>query len=194
MNEDLVQRKEELRAEAKRARSLLTLDAQAQKKLCENFFTSIDVDQGKIIASYWPVGRELDTHLLMDECIARGARIALPVIQKDSRILKFALWDQSVDVEKAAHGICQPVINKKTKFVKPDIVIVPLLAFDRSGVRLGFGGGYYDTTLEHLKNERDINVVGWGYAKQACLFNLPAEKHDVKMDWVITEQSVYKFV
>lgn len=194
MNDDLKHRKEELRAEARRARSLLMLNASDQEALLKNFFDKIEFTQDTVIAAYWPMGRELDTHALMDECNERGLIVVLPIIEKDSRILKFARWSGQEDVEIGPYKIVQPVINENTEFYCPDVVIVPLLAFDRKGYRLGYGGGYYDSTLEALRNEKEVTAVGWGYAKQACLFNLPVEEHDIGMDWIVTEQSAQKFI
>ena len=75
----------------------------------------------------------------------------------------------------------------------PDILLIPFLSFDRYGYRLGQGGGYYDATLAHLREEKDILAIGMGYAQQAVLFKLPAEDHDQKMDMVITPQNVHDF-
>ncbi|MGH1455328.1 MAG: 5-formyltetrahydrofolate cyclo-ligase [Alphaproteobacteria bacterium] len=189
----LKQQKEDLRDHARRVRSLLVLNADDQASFCNLFFDKIEFSAGQVIASYWPIGREFDTHILMDECIERGARIALPVIDDGSRILRFALWTPQSDVEMGRFGICQPVLNEDTEFVDPDIVIMPLLAFDRQGNRLGYGGGYYDSTVLDLRTRKDIVAVGVGFSKQACLFSLPCEDHDVKMDWIITESSAQKF-
>ena len=74
--------------------------------------------------------------------------------------------------------------------VEPDILIVPMLAFDRKGIRLGQGGGYYDATLETLRNKKTIQAIGVAYASQAVLFTLPAEAHDQKMDYILTPQGI----
>lgn len=192
--DDLKSMKDSLRAEAKRARGLLNLDASQHKALCTHLFDNITIDENTVIAAYWPKDRELDTHVLIDECLDRGGRVALPIIEKDQRILKFAQYDHNIDLMSGEFGVLHPVVGVDTVFVEPDIFLVPLLAFDRKGNRLGYGGGYYDATLAHYREKKDITAIGIGYAQQACLFNLPAEEHDVKMDWIITEQSAQNFI
>ena len=98
--------------------------------------------------------------------------------------------DKGVELISGPHGIAQP---SGTEVLSPDIVIVPLLAFDQRGNRLGQGGGYYDSTLAALRGEKEITAVGVAYASQACLFNLPTEGHDEPLDMVVSEQSVLDF-
>ncbi len=193
MSDDIKIKKQVLRAEAKKARSLLSLDADEQKRLCNNFFDNLHIDKEIVIAAYWPKGRELDTSIIIEECLSRGAKVALPVVKKGLRKLKFALWDENLEMEKGAFGIMQPTQDSNTTYVDPSVFLIPLLAFDRSGYRLGYGGGYYDTTLKYYKDKMDIIAVGIAYAKQACLFNLPRDEHDMRLDWIITEQSAQKF-
>ena len=194
MVNDIQTQKETLRAEAKRARSLLSLDASEYQALTRNFFDNIDISNNAVIAAYWPKGRELDTQIIIDECLDRGANVSLPVIEKDSRVLKFARYTHNAEMIEGDYKICHPVINENTEWLEPDTFLVPLLAFDRKGNRLGYGGGYYDTTLAHYKNQQEITAVGLGFAKQACLFNLPSEEHDIKMNWIITEKGAQSFI
>lgn len=194
MSDNMTAKKDVLRAEALRARGLLSLSSGEDELFRKLFFGNLKPKEGQIIAAYWPKGREFDTQSVIDECLERGLKIALPIVQKDSRILKFALWDQSIDLIKGEYGILHPVLDESTEFVSPDIFLVPLLAFDRRGYRLGFGGGYYDATLAFYQDEKEISTVGVAYAQQACLFNLPTENHDIKMDWIITQQNAHKYV
>lgn len=193
MSDDVTAQKDALRTEAKRARGLLSLNADQQDELCTFFFDHIDIKRRNVVGVYWPKGRELDSTVLIEEILKKKAKVALPVIEEDSRVLKFARWHEGIELVKGAFDVAHPVINKKTKWLKPDIFIVPLLAFDRRGYRLGYGGGYFDATLSAYKEKKNITVVGLGYAKQACLFNLPVDGHDVKMDWIITEQGATRF-
>ncbi len=182
--------KELIRGEAKRARGLLSMGVNEQRALCSNFFDNIEITKDSVVAAYLPIDRELDTNMLIDELWCRGANVVLPVVQEGSHILKFARFDDRSKLEKGKFGTIQPIIKQ---YLSPNIFIVPLLAFDRKGNRLGFGGGYYDATLAHYKKNKDIIAIGLGYAEQACLFNLPAEDHDVKMDWIITQQGAHSF-
>lgn len=185
--------KDALRAEARRARSKMSLSAEEHKVFVDLFLKHISPKEGDIVAVYWPIEREFDTHMLAEELWALGVQVALPVMDANTRFMRFVRYDQKTDLEKWKHGILQPVIQNDGDIVIPNVVIVPLLAFDRRGHRLGYGGGYYDSTLQNLKDHNQITTVGVGYAQQACLFNLPAEEHDVCLDWVITEQSAQNF-
>lgn len=193
MNDNLFSEKQALRAEAKRARGLLSLDAAQQDNLCALFFEHINVNDTMSVGAYWPKGRELNTLILIEALIEKGVKVAIPVIQPESRVLKFARWHDGISMVNGLFDIPHPVIDDKTQWLEPDIFLVPLLAFDRQGYRLGYGGGYYDSTLDHYKQNKKITAVGLGYAKQACLFSLPKEDHDVKMDWIITEQNATRF-
>jgi 5-formyltetrahydrofolate cyclo-ligase len=191
MNENLKAQKNLMREQAKRTRGVLnSLDSQQQKKLGQNFFDNIEVSEDVCVASYWSVDRELDTSILMDELLDRGVKVALPIVEKGSRFLNFAQWKADTPMSIGAYNIPQPEIDEKTVWLEPDIFLVPMLAFDRRGNRLGYGGGYYDFTLAEYRNKKNVLAVGLAYAEQACLFNLPTEEHDQKMDWIITEQSI----
>lgn len=194
MQEDSKAHKEELRREAVRARSLVPqLTSEEVKSFSKLFFETVDLEHNQVIGAYWPKDREFDICPLLDELQAQSIPCALPVIDGESRILKFALWHDGMDLVKGKFGICQPVVNEDTMWAEPDVFIVPLLAFDRRGYRLGFGGGFYDSTLAHYREQKDIVAIGVGYAEQACLFNLPTEDHDVRMDYIITPRQSFAF-
>lgn len=183
--------KETLRREAIRHRDRIDPGSEDADNACALFFENVKPQKGQVVALYWPKGREFDPAEIAGRLLREGFTCCLPVIQKNKRILKFAKWDDTVKLEEGPFGIMQPV--GKHKWVVPDIVIVPLLAFDRHGYRLGYGGGYYDATLAALRKKKDIVAVGLGYAQQAVLFNLPREEHDQRMDWIITPQKAQPF-
>ncbi len=191
MNEDIKAQKDLMREQAKRTRSMVnSLDSKQQKQLCKNFFDNVDIKEVGCVASYWPIERELDTSILMEELLDKGVNVALPIVEKGSRILKFAQWNVDIPMSIGSYNIPQPEIDEKTVWLEPDIFLVPMLAFDRQGSRLGYGGGYYDSTLAEYRNKSEVLAIGLAYAEQACLFHLPTEEHDQRMDWIITEQSV----
>ncbi|MBI2234408.1 MAG: 5-formyltetrahydrofolate cyclo-ligase [Micavibrio aeruginosavorus] len=175
-----------MRHEALLHRDRIDPREESAEDACENFLKSIDPEPDQIVALYWPKGREFDTIPLLHELLTRGLTCALPVIEKGSRVLKFASWKEGDPLIKGPFGVMQPVADEKTVWVDPDIFVIPYLAFDRHGHRLGYGGGYYDTTLRHYREKKKILSVGYGYGQQAVLFNLPAEDHDEKLDWIIT--------
>jgi 5-formyltetrahydrofolate cyclo-ligase len=154
------------------------------------FREQVSLKEGQIVALYWPMGKEFDVRPIMDDLFRRGFEICLPIPSKTSRIMGFSLWDGKENLVKGAFGVFIPPV---LTLVDPDVVIVPLLAFDRKGYRLGRGAGHYDATLADLRERKNILAVGAGYASQAVLFNLPVEDHDQKMDMVVTEQAVLDF-
>lgn len=193
MNEDIKSRKQDLREHALRSRAGLGLDPSGLEEFCHLFLENIPLQGHEIIGGYFPKDRELDVTMLLDTLLEKGHTVALPVVERGSRLLKFAQWDHQTPLIIGSFGIAQPQVGADTKFLEPDVFLVPMLAFDRSGGRLGFGGGYYDTTLAHYKAKKNILSVGIAYAEQACLFNLPAEEHDMKMDWVVTQQQAHAY-
>lgn len=155
------------------------------------FFSQIPLKGSEIIAGYWPSGNEFDVTPILEEALKHGHQCVLPVINdNENRILQFREWHKNVALVEGVHGI---FYSEKGKLLLPDIVIVPLLAFDKQGNRLGQGGGYYDATLSDLRAQKDILAVGLAYASQACLSGLPCEAHDQKLDMVVTEKQVLDF-
>ncbi len=154
------------------------------------FQEAVDLTTNPVVSAYWPIKNEFDVRYMMEVCFKEGITVALPVVQKGSKILKFSRWDGKAALVKTAFGLFVPPAND---FVEPDILLVPLLAFDRKGNRLGWGGGYYDATLADLRQKRDILAIGVGYAAQAVLFSLPAEPHDQAMDMIITPAGIQDF-
>lgn len=186
--------KQTLREEAIRFRNSIDPMSEDMDEFVSEFFECLKPSAGQIVALYWPRGKEFDTGPLIESLIRAGFTCALPVMQKDSRELKFAEWNESVALVKGPFDVMQPEVNDKTKWVDPDIIVVPLLAFDRHGNRLGYGGGYYDVTLAAIRGRKEVKAVGIGYSLQAVLFNLPAEPHDQKMDWIITPGKVQRHI
>ncbi|MGE4313915.1 MAG: 5-formyltetrahydrofolate cyclo-ligase [Pseudobdellovibrionaceae bacterium] len=146
----------------------------------------------KVVALYWPIKGELDMTLFIDVLLGAKLDIALPVVVGDSKVLEFRLWDGKSELVSGGHGTKAP--HETCKAVDPDIIVTPLLAFDRQGYRLGRGGGYYDATLSHCRAKKDkLIAVGLGQDAQLCLFPLPREDHDEPLDLVITETRTYRF-
>lgn len=190
---EIAELKAEMRREALRQRAGMSADADALEAFTALFFQHVPLEPETVVAAYWPKEREFDVGLVIEEILKRGSVLCLPVVEKDSKILTFAAWDGRDSLVKGAFGVMHPPLNDGTRRVEPDVVIVPLLAFDRRGYRLGYGGGYYDATLADLRSRKTVLAVGAGYALQACLFNLPTDTHDVRLDMVITPQQAYTY-
>ncbi len=189
----MLENKDVLRAEALRHRVMMDPREEDPDGACDIFFEAVKPEPEQAVATYWPKEKEFDPYAILERLLANGNVCGLPVVQKDSRILKFARWAEGDAMEDGPYDIPQPVVNDETQWLEPDIVIVPLLAFDRYGTRLGYGGGYYDATLRALRGGKAITAVGVGFAQQVCLFKLPKEDHDEKLDFVITPQQAHDF-
>lgn len=142
---------------------------------------------GTIVAGYWPIATEIDVRPLLARLEARGAVCALPVMVAAGAPLQFRRWALIEDLEDGPHGTMQPMATAPT--VRPQIVLVPLLAFDAGGGRLGQGGGYYDRTLAALRGDGTVTAVGVGYALQERV-QLPMTATDQRLDWILTEHAM----
>ncbi len=143
------------------------------------------------VAGYWPIGEEIDIRPLMAWLEDKGVSLALPVLNGQNDPLSFRMYEQAMSLEASAYGTRQP--PPTAPLMSPSFLLVPLLAFDREGNRLGYGGGYYDRTLALLRKENDIVALGVAYAAQECM-NVPVAENDEPLDWIVTEQWVRKTV
>lgn len=140
-----------------------------------------------IVSSYRPIGSELDPGQLSLQLAAQGWTLALPVTpaKPTPGALQFRAWRPSDPLERSSFGIEEPVAG--ADIMVPDLILVPLLAFDRRGGRLGYGQGHFDRTLAMLRKERQVKAVGLAYAGQE-LDRLPLEPHDQPLDAILTER------
>lgn len=141
--------------------------------------------RGVPIAGYMPIRTEIDPLPAMAEASAYGP-VGVPVIDGAGQPLRFALWEPEMEMTEGLFGAAIPA---EPVFMVPEIVIVPLVAFDRKGGRLGYGGGFYDRTLEGLRERGPVLAVGFAYAAQEAQ-DLPLEPTDQPLDAIITEQGV----
>ena len=157
--------------------------------IAENFLRAVPWTTDQVIAGYWPIGDEADVCPLLIGLHALEGATALPVVAERDAPLVFRRWSAGDALEAGPHGTRHPLAAAPA--VTPAIVLVPLLAFDRAGRRLGFGGGYYDRTLAMLRASGAVSAVGIAYAAQE-LPEIPAEPHDQPLDWVVTERDVWR--
>ena len=161
------------------------LDAETRRGCAERIAAHLDETLGDVagatIGVYWPVRGEPNLRHWMERVIARGAVCALPVVIERHAPLVFRAWKPGDRLERGMWNIPEPADGAA---VTPDIVVSPLLGFDRDGYRLGYGSGFYDRTLAALA--RKPRVVGVGYA-HAALATIFAQPHDVPMDEILTE-------
>ena len=142
-------------------------------------------DRGAKIASvFWAINDEVATLPLIDGLVARGITTALPVMRGFGKPLEFRAWSPGGPLTEAKWGIMEPVPAPE---VFPDLVFVPLAAFDRAGNRLGYGAGFYDRTLARLRAKQQIAAVGVGYGVQEFPA-IPTEATDERLDYVLTDR------
>ncbi|MGC3936226.1 5-formyltetrahydrofolate cyclo-ligase [Roseobacter sp. EG26] len=141
--------------------------------------------RGVPLSGYMPIRTEIDPTPAMAEAAAHGP-VGIPVIMAAGQPLKFALWEPDMPLVAGSFGARIP---ENPEFFEPEIVIVPLVAFDAAGGRLGYGGGFYDRTLELLRAKRPTLAVGFAYTAQEAE-SLPLEPTDQTLDMIVTEVEV----
>jgi 5-formyltetrahydrofolate cyclo-ligase len=138
---------------------------------------------GATISAYAAIGSELDAFPLLERLAREGYRLALPVVTPLGNPLVFRAWAPGEPLVPAKWDIREPAGSAPA--VEPDVLLVPLLAFDDDGNRLGYGGGYYDRTLRRLRSMKPIIGIGLAYDTQE-IGEVPVEPHDQRLDFVLT--------
>lgn len=183
--------KRKLRKSCLQARE--TIPEVLRRQASENLFkglNGLEVAEKSVIAGYWAIGSEISLRPLLRILHAEGFVLVLPVVEKREKELSFRQWTPDTLMKTGTFGITEPDDTAAT-FV-PDVLMVPLLAFDGRGYRLGYGGGYYDRTLAELQKNRDITTIGVAFAAQQ-IDELPNEPHDVPLDMILTENGLDRF-
>lgn len=185
------QSKGDLRKIALDARDALSGEtrAAASEKLATRGL-SFEIAAGAVVSGYSPIRSELDPAPLMRKLASQGARLALPAVLARGKSLAFRAWSQSDRLTLGPLGILEP--SPAMAELIPDIMLVPLAAFDRLGHRIGYGAGHYDFTLAHLRKMKPIVAVGLAFATQE-IKAVPALAHDVALDYVLTEKKAFRF-
>ena len=149
-----------------------------------------EIKPGAVVAGYSPIRSELDPTPLMQALAAQGARLALPVITARGRSLIFRRFHPGDRLLPGPLGILEP--SPAAAEIHPDIVLVPLAAFDRTGHRIGYGSGHYDRTLAQLHKSKGFVAIGLAFSGQQ-VGAVPALQHDVPLDYVLTETKAFDF-
>ena len=145
---------------------------------------------GTVVSGFSPMKSEISPLPLMRCFAAAGASLALPVISGRGQPLTMRAWSFGAPLVPGVWGIREPASDAPEVF--PDILIVPLLAFDRHGHRLGYGGGYYDRTIARLRAMKPITTVGLAFAAQQ-MDEVPTSPRDERLDLVLTEGGMFDF-
>ena len=141
----------------------------------------------KIVGGYYPVNFEMDDLQILKELENKGFKISLPIIKKNNE-MNFYLWSSNNLLFINKYGIPEP---EHTILVKPDIIFVPMVAFDQRLFRIGYGGGYYDRYIEKISRVKNLIKIGIAHSSQK-IKKIPNNKYDKKLDIIITEKFVLK--
>jgi 5-formyltetrahydrofolate cyclo-ligase len=187
---DIETAKAGLRAMAHRTRAAIYSDARAEaaKAAAGHFFSGVELAPGEIVAAYWPIRDELDCRPVLTRLVDSGQPVCLPVVIGDGEALELRLWAEGEPLYPSGFGTLAP--PEGAPVVEPDVILMPLLGFDKQGTRLGYGGGYYDRTLTILS--KIPRLVGYAFASQE-IEHIPREPHDIPLDAVVTEAGYRSF-
>jgi 5-formyltetrahydrofolate cyclo-ligase len=155
----------------------------ASRRLADHGIAFASPRPGAIISGYSAIGEEIDPLPLLRKLDAAGLPLCLPAMRGKGRPLVFRAWKPGDPLAPRTSGIREPLASMAV--MVPEIVLVPLLAFDRAGHRLGYGGGYFDRTLANLRTSRSILAVGLAFDEQE-VETIPHLDYDQRLDWVLT--------
>ena len=163
---------------------------EAGEALKRHLIEALSVPPGVALSGYWPLPGEMDVRPALQHYHREGHRIGLPVVTGKYQPLLFRSWHPEAALVKGDFRVMTP--PPEAPDIVPSILLVPLLAFDPDGYRLGYGGGFYDRTLAKLRTEAHAVAVGIAYAAQEVPA-VPRGAFDQPLDFVVTERSVFKF-
>ncbi len=181
----------ELKAAARRAalaRRRAAFEAGLGAGASERLLDWLAPYRGRVLAGYMPIRTEIDPLPAMAEMVAHGP-VCVPVVEGAGRPLRFREWKPGCALLEGPFGAQVP---EGGEWLEPEVLIVPLVAFDRRGGRLGYGGGFYDRTLGALRTKRPVLAVGFAFAAQEAEA-LPLEPTDQPLDALVTEREVISF-
>lgn len=170
-------------AAAKRATAHAGDSSGAAAALRHHFIAEVPVPAKAVIGGYWPTGTEIDIRPLLKALHERGHVIGLPRAQR-GQALVYHRWSPDDALALGKFGIMMPSHDRPV--VTPDVLILPMLAFDARGMRIGYGGGYSDRTMAELRRRGPLLCVGVAYAAQE-VEGVPADSFDQRLDWIVTE-------
>ena len=141
----------------------------------------------KIIGGYYPVNFEIDDLKLLEKFEKKNFNISLPIVKKNFK-MDFYQWSFSDPLKINKYGIPEP---EKKKIVYPDVLLIPLVAFDKNLNRLGYGGGYYDRLIEELSKKKKFIKIGLAFSIQK-IDKVPINVYDQKLDYIVTNKYIIK--
>ena len=188
MSDRLQIEKDKLRQQAIARRDAMPTDVRqtAAETIAARQFP-LPIASGAIVSGFMPLKSEINPLPLLQKLGEAGARLALPAITGRGKPLLMRAWQFGAPLNRGQWGIREP--KPEAPEIDPDIVLVPLLAFDRAGHRIGYGAGYYDMTIARLRSIKPATAVGLAFAAQE-IAAVPATPRDARLDLVLTEHEV----
>ena len=158
------------------------------KKFIFNFDFILDILKkknvsGRILGGYYPYNYEIDILQILEKFEQKKFIITLPKIKKNSQ-MDFFQWSKNDPLSINKFGIPEP-ISKVVKY--PDVLLVPLLAFDKNFNRIGYGGGFYDRYIKKIRKQKKVLTIGFAYSFQKVK-KIPTNKYDIRLDFIITNK------
>ena len=189
--------KNDLRIIAKRKRKLISLDTEDKNTFLKNINSCLDrvfsiENTIKEVGLYYPIFNEISPLVFIKYFKDNNITTALPVVDINSNSMVFKKWFKKEKLQKSHIGTYEPLRTNKTIF--PQIIVVPMLMFDRKLNRLGYGAGYYDKLISTLKRyfdkkQKNFITIGLAYSEQETK-SIPYESHDQKLDFIVTEKEI----
>lgn len=165
-----------------------TADRAGEVAANAHLLEAVRASHGGCVAGYWPIRTEIDPRPTL-HALAPTHRLCLPVVAGEGLPLTFRRWTPETEMEAGAFGAAIPA---EAVPEVPEILIVPLASFDAKGYRLGYGGGFYDRTLEQLRKRGAITAIGFAFDVQKAE-ELPTEPTDQPLDMIVTESGIHRF-
>lgn len=174
-------------ANAARANAHKSLGDRAGLMLAQHELPIARKDDITSLSGFYPYQAEINVLPLLARLVSEGWLTALPVVMAKGAPLTFRAWAPGEPTGRGIWDIHVPLATAPE--LQPDVLLVPMLAFDRRGYRLGYGGGFYDRTLAELRKLKPVTAIGVAYAEQE-LTEVPVSDYDEPLDWILTERGV----
>ena len=156
----------------------------------EKFISLLKIDKSNLknIGGYYPSNYEIDDLAILDLLEKKIFKVSLPIIKKNNQ-MNFYSWSRNDPLKINKFGIPEPVVSSKILY--PDILLVPLVAFDSNLNRLGYGGGYYDRYIEKIEKIKKVTKIGLAFSFQK-ISSMPINQYDKRLDFIITEKEILR--
>ena len=172
-------------------RKRLAMDPEVRQRhgerILQGLLEAVGEVRGRTISAFLPIRGEPDLTPFLETLASRGGRCALPVVVGAEKPLVFRTWAPGAPLKLGVSGI--PIPPEDAPVVVPEVIIAPMVGFDRAGYRLGYGGGFFDRTLAALGPE--VHFLGAGFL-QSALYTIHPQPHDIPMEAVVTERGIFR--